>query len=827
MTQPPGRGEANSRRVVLDSIRVVDLSSDVAGAYASKLLASFGADVIKVEPSTGDPTRWMPPRRGEGPDAGILFAYLNAGKRSVVLDLDDARQRLDLTRLIETSDVVFDSSAPGQLAYGGVDLARLCEEQQRLVVCSITPFGQDGPRSGWRATSLTAFAAGGQMMLCGDPDRPPLMTAGHQAYYQAGLHGFSSTMSALYAVRRGGRGDRIDISIQEAQAAALAWQGATAMVHGTDQGRSGDQSRAMWSTYQCKDGYVGLAAMARQAASVYECIGHPELAADPSLSGLVGGEHDALVAGLITEWAMAHTAREIYERSAHTRAPFALIQTPRELLEWGPLVESGFWHEIDHPVLGQHMLPATSVEIAGTRGEQRRAPLLGEHTEEVLRELATYEARSTAEAASDASASPLLDGVRVLDLTQIWAGPSAARFFADMGADVIHIEGPGFPDAVRSVAVSDPDAPRPYNRSPYFNEYNRNKRGLALDLAHPDGLAAFMRLVKRADVVIENWSAGVASRLGVDHEALKEVNPRIIAVSMPGFGRIGSDAGRVGFGPSLEQMGGLVALQGYEGGPPHSSGVSYGDPVAGTIAAGATALALFRRENTGDGCSVVVSQRDTVLGLIGEYAVAESLGCPLPARVGNRDPQLAPHNVYRGRDSQPRPVAGQRADTVHQLSDSWLAVAVEDDAAWRALLTVVDDSRLRRRELATAEGRRAAAEAIDEVIGSWAAGREPNEAAAELQAAGVAAAPVLSPLMLVWDQHLAARGFYSTYDHADAGTCRTTRPVWRLARRPFQDLRPAPRFGEHNREILADLAGLGEREIAVLEQTGVVATEPA
>ncbi len=814
---------------MLSGIRVVDLSDDVAGAYAARLLATYGADVVKVEPPEGDPTRLLPPHAGDGasggPDGGILFAYLNAGKRSAVLDIDDAGQRDQLLRLLRSADVVIESSAPGVLAARGVDLDALLEQRPSLVVCSITPFGQDGPRSGWRATALTAYASGGQMMLTGEPDRPPLKAAGHQAHYQAGLNAFSASLTALYAARTTGIGDRIDISIQEVQVAALEWHGPAAMTRGGDQTRAGNQGRAVWSIYPCADGYVGVAAMARQAPSVYECIGHAELNSDPAFaSQMLDPETNAVAVALITEWTTARTAKQIYEASAEARAPFSLIPTPRELLEWPPLVAAGFWQSVDHPVIGAHQLPSGPIEIDGSRGEQRRAPLLGEHTAEVV---AGLDDPAPAYAAVSGGATPALPfaGLVVLDLTQIWAGPFAARFVADMGADVIHIEGPAFPDGVRGI-VADPEDPLRYNKSAYFNEYNRNKRGMALDLRHPDGLAAFLRMVEHADVLIENWSSGVAERIGLGYEALKAVNPRLVVVSMPGFGHEGEEAGRVGFGPTIEQMGGLVSLQGYPGEGPQKSGISYGDPVAGIAAAGAVALGLLTRERTGEGSYSVVAQRDNVIGLIGEYVVGESAGRPLPVRTGSRDPHFAPHNVYRTRESEGRPQLGPGGAVLGALTETWIAIAVESDAAWRALRSTLADRRLDDPGYATVEGRRAAEDAIDAVIGEWAAARDPAVAAGELQAAGVAASPVLSPYMLVRDEHLAARGFYPTYDHVDAGELLTTRPVWRLTRRPFAGVRPAPRFGEHNRELLAGLAGLDEAAIDALAAAGVIVDAP-
>jgi len=201
---------------MLNKLRVIDLSTDVAGAFATRLLGVYGADVVLIEPPEGHAIRHLAPHFGgaiDNPDASILAAYYHAGKRSITLDLDSAEDRAALESLIAGADAVIESYAPGELAARGIDLNALSEQHPALVVTQITPYGQRGPRAHWRATALTAAAAGGQMALCGDPDREPLKTAGHQAYVQGGLHGFSATATALYAAEHTGIGDRLDLSL--------------------------------------------------------------------------------------------------------------------------------------------------------------------------------------------------------------------------------------------------------------------------------------------------------------------------------------------------------------------------------------------------------------------------------------------------------------------------------------------------------------------------------------------------------------------------------------------------------------------------------------
>ncbi len=273
-------------------------------------------------------------------------------------------------------------------------------------------------------------------------------------------------------------------------------------------------------------------------------------------------------------------------------------------------------------------------------------------------------------------------------------------------------------------------------------------------------------------------------------------------------------------------MGGLVALQGYEGGPPHKSGLSYGDPNAGILAAGAVALALLKRERTGEGSHVVLHQRDNIIGMVGEFIVAESAGVPLPARIGNRHPEFAPHNVYRTRDDSGRIQADIMGNPIRELTDTWLAVSIDTDEAWRNLLGVVRDSRLADSAFNTMAGRKQHEPEIDAVLSEWASAQEPGGAAAALQAAGVLAAPVFSPLMLVNDEHLAARGYYPEYVHPEAGRNKTTRPVWRLSERPFAGVGPAPCFGQHNREVLTTLAGLSGADVDAMERENVLVSVP-
>ncbi len=240
-------------------------------------------------------------------------------------------------------------------------------------------------------------------------------------------------------------------------------------------------------------------------------------------------------------------------------------------------------------------------------------------------------------AAADGAPLPLA-GIRVIDLTMVWAGPYGTKLLADLGAEVIKVEGPARTDLTRILTVpADREFERPYDASRYFNEYNRNKLGMAIDVQQASGRAIIRELAAVSDVLIENFRPGVIKRLGFGYDELKKINPRIIVVSLPGFSSYQPEASIPAYGPNIEQMGGLAYLNGYLDGPPHKSGISYGDPLAGLGGAAAVLLALLQRERTGAGQYVEVSQRNLLLGMIGDALLAHQIG---RAHEPQRQPQL-------------------------------------------------------------------------------------------------------------------------------------------------------------------------------------------
>ena len=401
---------------------------------------------------------------------------------------------------------------------------------------------------------------------------------------------------------------------------------------------------------------------------------------------------------------------------------------------------------------------------------------------------------------------PPFEGVRVLDLTMMWAGPYATKLLAEMGAEVIKVESPRAWDNIRTL-IPQPGIEEPWNSSYYFNDYNRDKKSLVLDLADRRGREVFLQVVTQCDVVIENYRADVLDNLELGYEALRAAREDIILVSMAGFGKTGSERNQVGFGPIIEQMGALASLTGYgDDGEPYKTGISYGDPVGGIAAAGAVGLALIQRKRSGRGVHVDLAQRETMASMAGEAFVAASLRGETPVHMGTRSARWAPQGVYA--------CAG---------TDQWLAVSVRGDTEWVALATTIDAEDLAS---LTLQARRAGHDEIDNRIRAWTASRTAQEAMETLQSAGVPAGRVLDTEAIHDDPHLLARGFWVELPHPRMEPWKQPAPAWRFAEANPHLRRHAPLFGEHTAELLRDLLGMDADDIAGLEAAGVTSRAP-
>lgn len=403
-----------------------------------------------------------------------------------------------------------------------------------------------------------------------------------------------------------------------------------------------------------------------------------------------------------------------------------------------------------------------------------------------------------------------LTGMRILDLTMVWAGPSATRLLADMGAEVIKVESARSWDMLRSLHFLGGRTERWWNKAAYFNHNNRNKYACTIDLQTARGRELALRLAAISDIVFENYRADVLSKLHLDYEDLRAANAGIILVSMPSHGKSGPESHHVAYGTNVEQLSGLASLSGYPGMGPHKSPIAYGDPNAGAIAAASALAAIYHRDRTGEGQHVEVAQWESMIGNIGEHLLAYQMAGTQAESPGNRHIS--------------------RVQGVYECAtkDEWVAISVGSDIEFAALCRVVGDAHLiGDARFADVVSRRHHHDELDAIIGAWTATRSQEGAAGELQAAGVSAAPVLKIPALMADDHLRARGFWEAVTQADSGTWDMEGPVWRMSRTPAHVRVPPPMFGEHNTYVFRDLLGLSDDEIAQLAADRVTATEPS
>ncbi len=401
--------------------------------------------------------------------------------------------------------------------------------------------------------------------------------------------------------------------------------------------------------------------------------------------------------------------------------------------------------------------------------------------------------------------------LRVVDLSMGWAGPLVGAMLTEMGAEVIKIEDTRHFDWWRGSLSMGPPEEHPIERSAVFNTVNRGKLGVTLNLADPRGVEVLKRLAVTADVLIENYSAGVMERLGLSYRVLSELNPRLVMISMPSFGAEGPERDARGYGNTVEAMAGVTGLTGYhDGGQPYTLSNALGDPIGGLNGMFAVMVALHERERTGRGQWIELAQVEAAIPLMAEAILDYQLTGKIPPPRGNRHPKHAPHGIYR--------CAGE---------DNWIAVGVESEAQWRALLGALGLEELAADpRFATAEARKRNEDALDDALSRAFGSREVEEIARRLIGAGVPAGQVNSAPAVMADEQIQARGFFVPVERAVVGTHLYPGAVARFSQTPLETDRPAPLLGEHNETVLREVLGMSDAEIEALERAGIIGTRP-
>ena len=821
---------------LLPGVRVLELGERVSVSYCGKILALMGAEVIKVEAPAGDAARRAGPFPGDLPhdEKSGLFLALNLNKYGITLDLALPKDRQRLMELARTADIVIQDLPPDPFSGSGLDSQALRQDNPGLILTAISPFGSWGPYGNFQASDLVLFHMSGQApgMLgpVADGDAlPPIRAGGHQAEFVAGLAAATATLMALYRSRLTGAGCHVEISAFEAMVTQAISALANCAFDRPPPPRVASDKKdsqavapvvSVGGVLPCRDGYVAISPREdAQWARWVELMGRPAWAEESRFQTREGRErHFHQLWELVGQWTRIHAKHDVARWGQERRIPCFPVNTVRDLFNDAHLKSRRFFCEIEHPVAGRLTYPGVPYRFSHLTLPltARPAPRLGEHnkrfhggSESTGFQPAKQNPAGRACPGSDPGMPALpgrrrslqtpsqgsdrlpLHGVRVVDLSWIIAGPTAARFLAMMGAEVIKVGSARRPD--------------PSIRGAPFQAYNQSKRSCALNIATPAGLSLAKQLIALSDVVIENFAAGVIERLGLGYDVLRAIKPDLIMVSSSGTGHSGPDKDYVAYGSLLQYHTGWNSISGYPDGEPIKGGL-WADPWVGLELAMVTAAALNHRAVTGEGQYVDYSMAEALTACLPEALLDFQMNGRERRPEGNADGRYAPHNVYRCKGP-----------------DRWIAIAVTQDEEWRALCGVIGRPDLAAApRLATAAGRRAHQDDIDAAIAAWTKDQDDYEAMHRLQQAGVPAGPSLEPSRLFHDPHLRQGGYFTRLQTHD-GRWRDLPGVgWRFDGGPAPCVTPAPALGRDNDTIYRDLLGLSDAETAQLVEEQII-----
>ncbi|BCO34418.1 CoA transferase [Mycobacterium heckeshornense] len=792
----------------LNGYVVIDLSTGIAGAYCTKLLADGGAQVIKVEPPQGDPLRqWSASgSRIQAGSDGALFSFLACSKHSVVADAAADGDVEFVQRLLSSADAVIWSRGSAIAEHPSLAPTEIHRAHPHLVVTAITPFGLDGPWHDRAATEFTLQAWSGGIVALGrgSPDRAPVFVGGQVGEYLAGAYACAATLAF-----RGLGGRLVDLSMLEAQILGLTYHPVT---YFQMLGRPWRDARKVTvpGIAQAKDGLVDLGCgTAQQWFDLCAMTGHQEWIDEDSPLSITEQANEK--ADDIYAWVQSHTVDEIRDLATAFRIPNAPVANGATIADLDHFRARGSF--VSNPRDGFRQPGHPYRTRPALLRPPQPAPRLGEHTAQYRQSPPSV--RRSAPTPDSADRLPF-SGLRVLDLTTYWAGPCCTHFLALLGAEVIHVESTRKPDGTRLIAGIPITEDQWWEKSPIFSALNTNKKGLTLDLQSERGRELLSRLIATSDVIVENFTPRVLDQIGVDFAAAQAIRPDVIMLRMPGFGLDGPWRDQPAFAYVIEAASGLSWLTGYPDRPPYEP-YSIGDPNAGVHAVNALLLALEHRRRTGQGVFVEAAMVDAAVNIAAEQVIEYSAYGALLQRAGNRGPWAAPQNLYRTAD----------VDEFGRL-DSWVAIAVATDRQWEGLCEVLGRPQWAMDPaLSTMAGRRERHDLIDAHLGAWCQQRAGDEIVRCLWDAGISVAKVMQPHRQTELSQLAFRHFFEDVGHPiNARVAHSTLPM-RLSRGPERfHVRPAPLLGEHNHELLAEL-GVTREEIADLEADGVIGRAPA
>jgi crotonobetainyl-CoA:carnitine CoA-transferase CaiB-like acyl-CoA transferase len=775
-------------RNLLHGFTALDLTQGDAAA-CGRILASLGVEVWQADP----------PHALEG-DALLEWRARHLGKRSIALDLTQPADRQRFLHNIRHCDFLLESFVPGYLAGLQLDYATLALINPRLIVVSITPFGQAGPYAHFKGGELVASAMSGVLITLGDPDRAPVKEALDANGFHACAGAALGAVLAHYHRERTGLGQHVDQSVQEA---GVSRNTNNVLLYQFDQRciqRGGPYLRFGRASIRCiwklRDGYAfhsiatgRFGAPANRALTAWM----NELGYDNPMREVDWDRYDrsTLDPAVRQVWETAvaaffveRTKAEIRDEGRRRGINAAVANAPGDLLNDAQLVARDYFVQSQWTNEISVKLPRYFLRTGSEPASINAKPLApGADGDRIEPQASQPRKPPTKDALLP------LSGVRVLDFSWALVGALTTKQLGDFGADVVKVESSGRPCLTRidaQVSVSKPGNP---NDKPWFAHLNTSKRGIALDLKNPASRPMLERLIDWADVVVENFSPGTMEKLGLDYAKLRARNPNLIMVSGSVYGQTGPLATEWGVDGTGAALSGRLFLTGWPDRDPVIPSVPYGDALLPLLMANATVAALDHRSRTGLGCHIDASMFEVQVQQLLPCLIRQQVTGVAPLRSGNRVPDAAPHGVF--------PCIGD---------DRWLAIDVRTQDEWRSLCELMghtalaDDARF-----ATHTLRKQNEDALEAIVAAWTDNQDAFEAMHGLQAKGVAAGVAQNAGdLLTRDEQLKSRQAMVDVQHAVLGVFGHQSPPYKLSRTPAH-VRRAPNLGEHSQEVCLEL----------------------
>jgi len=795
--------EANSNESALGHLRVIELG-DIPASYATRWLADLGADVIKVEPSGGDPNRMLPPFASNIVDAerSLAFIHANTNKRSIVLDLARGTDHETFSRLLGMANLLVEATPLGYLEQSGFNDDLFKTKFPGLVVVSMTPFGRTGPYRHYKGSDAIANATGGFLYGQGDDAKGQCTAPSHLAYQLAGAMAAMMGLAGLRHARITGAGQRIDMSLQEALTFANSSSIARYSRENRLERRPGAKAYGGAGTniYRCKDGRhvhftTNMPHMWKEFAQNWMT--------DKSLAGpewenpRYRDQHSDEVARAFAKFIAQFEADDFANQAQGRHLAAARLNTIGEFVNCEQNRTREWLQEFEHPVIGKYKAPGAPMRLSLTPMRVRRpAPMLDQHRKEILAELQKLSSLEIKPRKLESVRQPMLAGLRMADLTQQYAGPLGTELLAYYDMEVVKIETGTIPSKEREAAV--------------HACMNRAKLGCTLNLRNPHGKKLFEQLVAKSDVVVDNFSSGVLERLGFSFDVLQKINPGVVQVVMPGWGLTGPLKSWVAWGWQLLAYTGIMRLWGYPDSPMETRcKIAWPDRVGSVTMALGVLAALEYQARTGRGQFIEAGMLEAQGSMMGPAI--------LDYTVNGNEWDAMGYGEILGEPYAPYGCYPCRGD------DNWIIIACAGDEQWQSMVRIIGArSWAAAEKLASAEGRKKHRDDLDKQLSEWTSKYTGRQVFRMMQEAGVAAGIPSSGEDLFHDIHLRARGHIVETDAQPWGKITHHGLPGIPSLSNANAARGAPWIGAHNDKVFSEILGLSKERIEELKQAEAI-----